>query len=67
MERVSVFIDGENLVYGIKSVNPFYTDFKFDFEKRPVKDMYIVVTTKFINKYIIMYINKTVKIWKKLN
>ncbi len=33
MERVSVYIDGENFVYGIKSVNKFYTDFRFDFEK----------------------------------
>ena len=33
MERVSVFIDGENFLYGIKSINKFYTDFKFDFKK----------------------------------
>jgi uncharacterized LabA/DUF88 family protein len=33
MERVSVFIDGENFLYGVKSINPFYSDFNFDFEK----------------------------------
>ena len=33
MERVSVFIDGENFLYGIKSINPYYTDFNFDFKK----------------------------------
>ena len=33
MERVSVFIDGENFLYSIKSINKFYTDFKSDFEK----------------------------------
>ena len=33
MERVSVFIDGENFCYGVKSINNFYTDFKFNFEK----------------------------------
>jgi len=32
MERVSVYIDGENFYYGMKSVNPMYTDFKFDFK-----------------------------------
>ena len=33
MERVSVFIDGENFLYGIKSINKFYTDFNFDFKR----------------------------------
>lgn len=33
MERISIFIDGENFCYGIKSINKFYTDFRFDFEK----------------------------------
>mgnify|MGYP001591194652 FL=1 len=33
MERVSVFIDGENFCYGIKSINKFYTDFRFNFER----------------------------------
>jgi uncharacterized LabA/DUF88 family protein len=33
MERISVFIDGENFLYGIKSINKFYTDFNFDFKK----------------------------------
>ena len=33
MARVSIFIDGANFLYGIKSINNRYTDFKFDFEK----------------------------------
>ncbi|MEK6823947.1 MAG: NYN domain-containing protein [Nanoarchaeota archaeon] len=33
MERVSVFIDGENFLYGVKSINAYYTDFNFDFKK----------------------------------
>ncbi len=33
MERISVFIDGENFLYGIKSINKFYTDFNFDFKR----------------------------------
>ncbi len=33
MERVSIFIDGENFLYGIKSLNSKYSEFKFDFDK----------------------------------
>lgn len=33
MKRVSVFIDGANFYYGLKSLNRKYTDFYFDFEK----------------------------------
>ncbi|OGJ13258.1 hypothetical protein A3K82_01720 [Candidatus Pacearchaeota archaeon RBG_19FT_COMBO_34_9] len=33
MERISVFIDGENFLYGVKSINSYYTDFNFDFKK----------------------------------
>jgi uncharacterized LabA/DUF88 family protein len=33
MERISVFIDGENFLGGIKSINKFYTDFNFNFKK----------------------------------
>jgi 6-hydroxy-3-succinoylpyridine 3-monooxygenase len=33
MERVAVFIDGANFYYGLKSINPKYNDFHFDFEK----------------------------------
>ncbi|MBS3094851.1 NYN domain-containing protein [Candidatus Pacearchaeota archaeon] len=40
MERVSVFIDGENFLYGMKSINKFYSDFHFDFKK------YIINLTK---------------------
>jgi len=32
MERISMYVDGENFFYGIKSINKRYTDFKFDFE-----------------------------------
>lgn len=40
MERISVFIDGENFLYGIKSIKEHYTDFNFDFKK------YITFITK---------------------
>jgi uncharacterized LabA/DUF88 family protein len=33
MERISVYIDGENFLYGIKSINEHYTDFNFDFKR----------------------------------
>ena len=33
MVRASVYIDGANLLYGLRSLNRRYTDFKFDFEK----------------------------------
>jgi len=33
MERVSVFIDGENFLYGVKLINPYYSDFNFDFKR----------------------------------
>lgn len=33
MERVSVYVDGANFYFGIKSINERYTDFKFDFRK----------------------------------
>ncbi len=31
--RVSIYIDGANFYHGVKSINPKYTDTKFDFEK----------------------------------
>jgi uncharacterized LabA/DUF88 family protein len=31
MQRVSVYIDGANFSYGIRSINKRYSDFKFDF------------------------------------
>ncbi len=37
MTRISVFIDGANFHYGVRSINKRYTDFKFDFE-RFIKD-----------------------------
>ncbi|MBI2042954.1 NYN domain-containing protein [Candidatus Pacearchaeota archaeon] len=33
MERVSVFIDGANFYGGLRTINPKYTDNKFDFNK----------------------------------
>jgi uncharacterized LabA/DUF88 family protein len=51
MERISVFIDGENFLYGVKSINPHYTDFNFNFKKyitslvkgRKLIDIYYVI------------------------
>jgi len=33
MARISVFIDGANFCYGVKSVKEIYSDFHFDFKK----------------------------------
>lgn len=33
MERVRAYIDGSNFFYGVRSIDPRYSDFKFDFEK----------------------------------
>lgn len=51
MERVSIYIDGENFYFGIKSINEKYTDFKFDFQRyieritkgRKLIDVYYIV------------------------
>jgi len=32
VERISIYIDGANFVYGIKTLNPKYSDYHFDFE-----------------------------------
>lgn len=32
MERVAVYIDGANFFYGLRSINPHYSDLKFDFD-----------------------------------
>jgi len=32
VERVSIYIDGANFVYGMKFLNPKYSDYHFDFE-----------------------------------
>ena len=54
-KRISVYIDGANFVYGLKSINPKYSDYHFDFEE-------------FINKIIgkdelidIIYYNSSLK------
>ena len=31
-KRVSIYIDGANFVYGLKSLHPKYSDYHFDFE-----------------------------------
>lgn len=31
-KRISIYIDGANFVYGLKSLNPKYSDYHFDFE-----------------------------------
>lgn len=33
MDRISVYIDGANFLYGLRSIKSRYTNFKFDFEK----------------------------------
>ena len=33
VKKVSVYIDGANFVYGLKTLNPKYSDYHFDFEK----------------------------------
>lgn len=33
MKRISVYIDGANFIYGLKSINPRYKDFNFDFAR----------------------------------
>ncbi|MCK4647505.1 NYN domain-containing protein [Candidatus Pacearchaeota archaeon] len=32
VKRVSIYIDGANFVYGLKTLNPKYSDYHFDFE-----------------------------------
>ena len=32
VKRISVYIDGANFVYGLKSLHPKYSDYHFDFE-----------------------------------
>jgi len=32
VKRVSIYIDGANFVYGLKSLSPKYSDYHFDFE-----------------------------------
>ena len=51
MERVSAFIDGENFLYGVKSINKYYTDFNFDF-KRYIN--YLTKGRKLISIYYII-------------
>lgn len=33
LERISVYLDGANFVYGLKTLNPKYSDYHFDFER----------------------------------
>ncbi len=33
VKRISIYIDGANFVYGLKSLDPKYSDYHFDFER----------------------------------
>ena len=55
MERISVYLDGANFYYGLKSIKKFYTDYKFDFEK------YTESITKKGNLIKIYYYNASLK------
>ena len=55
MVRVSVFIDGANFCYGVKSVKERYSDFHFDFEK------YIKELTKGDHLVDVYYFTATLK------
>lgn len=33
MKRISIYIDGANFVYGLKTLHPKYSDYHFDFER----------------------------------
>lgn len=55
VKRVSIYIDGANFVYGMKSLNSKYSDYHFDFEKFIQK---IVGKNKLID---IFYYNASLK------
>ena len=60
VKRVSIYIDGANFVYGIKSINKKYTDFNFDFEnyiKFLLKDSHLV-TINYYNASLKQKYNK---------
>ena len=55
VKKISVFIDGANFVYGLKTLNPKYSDYRFDFDKFIKK---IVGKDELIN---IFYYNASLK------
>jgi len=55
MVRISVFIDGANFCYDVKSINERYSDFNFDWEK------YIKNITKEGNLIKVYYFTATLK------
>jgi len=59
VKRISVYIDGANFVYGMKSLNSKYSDYHFDFENFIKK---IIGKNKLIN---IFYYNASLK--QKIN
>ena len=54
-KRVSIYIDGANFVYGLKSLHPKYSDYHFDFERYLKK---IIGKDELIN---IFYYNASLK------
>lgn len=48
MERISIFIDGANFFYGMRSIREHYSDFHFDFENY-IK--HITKTEKLVDVY----------------
>jgi len=55
IKRVSVYIDGANFVYGLKSLHPKYSDYHFDFDNYIKK---ITGKNKIVN---IFYYNASLK------
>ena len=55
MIKVSVYIDGANFFGGLRTINKYYTDYKFDFEKFVKK---IVGKRKMVSVY---YYNASLK------
>lgn len=54
-KRISIYIDGANFVYGLKSLNPKYSDYHFDFEN------YIKMIIGKDELVIILYYNASLK------
>lgn len=74
MQRVSVYIDGANFSYGIRSINKRYTDFKFDFGKyiRSITKGNLLVNVYYYNASFKYDINKELfqeqqKLFNRLN
>ncbi len=55
IKRISIYIDGANFVYGLKSLHPKYSDYHFDFEN------YIKMIVNKDNLINIFYYNASLK------